>query len=316
MNHRYEANLPKLRRIYSARFPMLRFLIPFYGGNDPDVIRVFESSHFFQGFVAQASATLLDIPSDHYVFCADDMLLSPSLNAENIAQQLTVDKHDAYIQALEPLTNVPFTWPHAIPAIQTFSRPNGVEWTRELPSADDAFAIATSHGIRFGPFGVRQYSEFPWRPRHGLGMLRRVLKTWFQGVRMLPLVVSTRLGRGRGLPYPLVMSYSDFFAIRRERLGEFANLCGVLAAMGLFAEVAIPTALLLSCDSIVVESSTGDGPTPRKAWRGLALWDDKPEKLVAHYRGSLAGLISDWPEDRLYIHPVKLGQWKDDQDVS
>jgi hypothetical protein len=29
----------------------------------------------------------------------------------------------------------------------------------------------------------------------------------------------------------------------------------------------------------------------------------------------MASLMMYWPEDRLYVHPVKLGQWKDDQDV-
>ncbi len=303
MNHRYEANLPRLRRMYSARFPMLRFLVPFYRGHDPDVIRVFESSHFFQGFIAQAFDRLLETPADHYVFCADDMILNPRLDSKNIAEQLMVDRHDAYIQSLEPLTSVPFDWIAATRAIDAFVRPSGVEWARELPSVEVAFRLAKSRGIRFRRLSLRRFSKFHWRAR------------WWQGLRMLRRVVKSRLrSNGTGLPYPLVMAYSDFFAIRRALLGDFANLCGVFAAMGLFVEVAIPTALLLSCPSVVVENPSGQKLTTQKTWHGMALWADAA-KFREHHGGSIASLMAEWPADRLYVHPVKLGQWTDDEGV-
>lgn len=304
MNHRYEANLPRLRRMYSGRFPMLRFLVPFYGGHDPDVIPVFESSHFFEGFIAQASATLLEIPADCYVFCADDMIPSPRLDSENVAEQLAIDRHDAYAQRLEPLTNVPFDWIVATRALDVFSLFNGVEWTRELPPPDEAFALAASRGIRFGRLGLHQYAGFHWRTR------------WRGGLRMLRRVVTTRIrGDVTGLPYPLVIAYSDFFAIRRARLGDFAHLCGVFAAMGLYVEVAIPTALLLTCPSVVVEKPSGQELAVETTWHGLPLWNDEPAKFAELHGASIASLIADWPDDRLYVHPVKLGQWTDDGDV-
>lgn len=36
-NHPYAKNLEKLRSIYGERFSILRFLMPFYDGNEPDV---------------------------------------------------------------------------------------------------------------------------------------------------------------------------------------------------------------------------------------------------------------------------------------
>ena len=39
-NHRYEKNLPKLRKIYGNKFSEIRFLMPFYIGGEKDVISV------------------------------------------------------------------------------------------------------------------------------------------------------------------------------------------------------------------------------------------------------------------------------------
>ena len=83
--------------------------------------------------------------------------------------------------------------------------------------------------------------------------------------------------------------------------------------MGLFVEVAIPTALLLACPSVVVENAAGQGLAVNPHWHGMPLWDTEPATLVQQYGRSIAGLLADWPDDRLYVHPVKLGQWTADE---
>ena len=40
-NHRFDRNLPALRKIYGERFAGIRFLVPFYDGSDADVIPVY-----------------------------------------------------------------------------------------------------------------------------------------------------------------------------------------------------------------------------------------------------------------------------------
>lgn len=37
-NHKYNGNLPLLRKLYSSRFSYIRFLSPFYEGSDKDVL--------------------------------------------------------------------------------------------------------------------------------------------------------------------------------------------------------------------------------------------------------------------------------------
>ena len=48
-NHRFEQNLPLLRALYRGRFSTVRFLVPFYRGDDPDVVPVFDTSATIEG---------------------------------------------------------------------------------------------------------------------------------------------------------------------------------------------------------------------------------------------------------------------------
>ncbi|MBQ4494506.1 MAG: hypothetical protein II968_01940 [Selenomonadaceae bacterium] len=89
-NHRYDKNLPLLRKIYGKRFSEIRFLMPFYDGSDADVIPVYESSYQFQGFLIQAYEKLKNIPCTHYLFVADDLILHPDLNETNFATQTNI----------------------------------------------------------------------------------------------------------------------------------------------------------------------------------------------------------------------------------
>lgn len=47
-NHRYDKNIVRVKQIYAKRFSYIYHVMPFYDGNDLDVIPVFESSYCFQ----------------------------------------------------------------------------------------------------------------------------------------------------------------------------------------------------------------------------------------------------------------------------
>ncbi len=80
---------------------------------------------------------------------------------------------------------------------------------------------------------------------------------------------------------------------------RFAHLCGVFAAMGLFVEVAIPTALVLACDRIVQEHET--------RWRGVEVWAEEKVALQNQHVGmDLRNVIGSYGRNQLYLHPVKL----------
>ena len=53
---------------------------------DDEVIPVYETSIHFQGFFAQAYSHLPK-DFDYYIFCADDLILNPQLNEDNIIEK-------------------------------------------------------------------------------------------------------------------------------------------------------------------------------------------------------------------------------------
>ena len=85
-NHRFDKNIPVLEKIYSGRFSNIFFLVPFYNGDKENVIPVYESSHFFQSFLAQGYNRFAKDEFTHYIFTGDDCLLNPALNENNFLE--------------------------------------------------------------------------------------------------------------------------------------------------------------------------------------------------------------------------------------
>lgn len=107
------------------------------------------------------------------------------------------------------------------------------------------------------------------------------------------------------LPYPVAGSYADVLIITKETVREFCRYCGIMAAAGLFVEIAIPTALLLSSKKIVQQKDS--------RLQGTALWSATENEAVEEtYRRSLSALLTGFPEKQLFYHPIKLSKWKND----
>ena len=293
-NHKFERNIPKIEAIYEGRFRHLFHLIPFYQGVKPNVIRVDETSHCFQGFFSQGKATYARTRADYYVFGGDDLLLNPSLNEGNIVEALGLKSGTGYIKTLESLSNANLLWPSFADALFALGRGNGVNWESELPSFDEAAAMFEKCGLPVG--------------RLRLGHLLRGIKPWRFVLLLYYLVTRLQKKAKRpqtdifGFPYPLAFSYSDFLVVPGDALDAFCHYCGVFSAAGLFAEIAIPTALVLSCQSIRLESET--------RWQGLEVWaKDEVDAMEKRNQLSLATLFESFPDNQLYVHPVKLSRW-------
>ena len=293
-NHRFEANIDRLETIYSGRFSRLVHVVPFYRGSRENVLTVYESSHHFAGFFAQAYARLSALQADHYIVCGDDVILNPGINEGNVTSILRLGANCAYIKAIRSIADVPLRWPHAAGALASLVRNTGVEWSREIPSAEAAEAAFLAHGVSRGHFSVRQL-------RHGLGP-KQTVKLAFYFLKRLARKWNGDSSRLAEFPYPLANAYSDFFTVPRGSVAEFCHLCGVFAAMDLFVEVAIPTALLLSCGRIVQEKDIG--------WRGHEIWArDQIEQFGSAVNFDLQRAFAEFPPDRLYVHPIKLSRW-------
>ena len=102
-NHKFTKNIEIIERVYQERFSNIFHLVPFYEGAKSNVIPVYESSHFFQGYVAQAFRSFFNAKFDHYFFVADDMIVNPIINEKNYSEHLKIKKGEAFIPRLIPL---------------------------------------------------------------------------------------------------------------------------------------------------------------------------------------------------------------------
>ena len=281
-NHRYDRNIEKINEIYKSRFQNIYHLVPFFDGDSPNTIPVFESSYYFQGFFSQGVKKFFSKQYSHYVFVADDLLLNPKINSKNILKELNLDTDKGYIQSVTALTDVSFEWTHLLPALQTLVPHPDVHAFSELPTMEKAEGLVAKQGLKHGTINHRNL-QWPKNYR---------TRRFYSALRYLRRVKST---------YPAVMGYSDFFIIPAHSIEKFCRFCGIFAAMNLFVEVAIPTAMIFSEIEIVTEKST--------RWKGKELWT--PVEVEALERDSGLSLNSlSFSENQLYTHPVKLSKWK------
>lgn len=291
-NHRFPRNIGLLDDLYRDRFPVVRHLMPFHQGNEPHVIAVHEHSHQFQGYVAQGLKHFHDPakPHAHYLFVADDLLLNPRVDASNYREHLGLRPNSGFLPGFIQLHQHGSHW-RRIPESMRYRRdPAGVFGARELPSVEEAVERFARHGLEHGKIAAHLIAG-PRSHKEGPLELMRWLRQRMRAPRS-----------GAKPPYPLVGGYSDIFAVPGASMAQFAHYCGVFAATRLFVELAIPTAMALSVDHVSTERDT--------LLKGRALWSAEDLALLEPYGFDLQALLRAFPEGHLYLHPVKLSQWK------
>lgn len=279
-NHRFDKNIGRIRELYANRFSYIYHVMPFYDGNEPDVIPVFDSSYCFSGYIAQAYSHLRNNGFTHFFVVADDMILNPSINENSIWERLGIGYQDAYIDEM-----VCFQyggkrwWRRIIDALDYTPEQLGVELKGILPNKEEAQRRFDFHKLPYTPIPRKELLRNP-RKKDFLKMLTR----------------------SNELKYPLVRAYSDILLIPSDVMPKFANYCGAFSATRLFVEMAIPTALVLSSDNIKLAEDIKLNPG--------AMWFDDDFKILEPYGRNLTKLLTDFPSDKLYLHPIKLSQWK------
>jgi hypothetical protein len=300
-NHRYDKNIPVLEKLYASRFSHIYFLVPFYDGHQSNVIPVYESSNFFQSYFAQGYHHFFHEEFTHYIFTGDDCLLSPAINETNITDQVGLPPGSDFIPGfieLHTLTGRP--WWHAHKAVDFFNNRKGAEIKKELPLRDEAVKKFEQHGLTVKPLTAGNIFGTQTPPN----------KKWFEYwvFKQYHLRYKWKSFRKEGkieLPYPVAGSYSDVIIVSKESIYNFCRYCGIMAAAGLFVELAIPTALLLASRKIVQEKDV--------LLKGKALWSAKEvEEVENRFNKSLTGLMNGFPADQLYYHPIKLSKWNND----
>lgn len=316
-NNRFERNVPRLEEYYAPRFSQRSYLMPFATSEDPHVIRVVENGWCFSGHVAQGVSRFKNKDVTHYVFAGDDLILNPGLNESTLVESLGLRPGAGYIKSLSSADSMRFSWPWAIRASNSLLWAR-VDYSKELPAADEASAKFKAMGLELRPpypRGRRDWRwlripNWHWHPRRLHWNLKQI-KPWLADV-------SSVIGSlGKPSRYPLLAGYSDFFVVPAECIDAFAHFCGVFAAINMFAEVAVPTALALACSSVQTELALNEDfsnpharPAAHAPMRGMEFWEAEIQTFCKKLGFSWTTLMEQFPEDVLYYHPVKLSQWK------
>jgi hypothetical protein len=297
--------------MYSSRFKNIYFLVPFYTGDNPRVIPVYESSYYFQGYFAQGYTTFYRPEFTHYFFIGDDLILNPTLNETNYAELLGLEEGASYLSeivtmhgpedVLHPFSATPRFWVHTIDGIDFYGNRRGSETKNEIPSYEEATQKFAAHGVEIKPLTYGNvFGPLTMPASFDKAMVTaRTLWTYFWTWRHRKLQGNKHQLK---LQYPLVFGYSDVIVISSQTIQQFCHLCGVFAAMGLFVEIAVPTALLLSTTNILTDENS--------KLKGKPLWGDDIPKLEEKYKLNLEAMLADFPKEQLHYHPVKLSRWK------
>lgn len=300
-NHRYEQNIELVERIYRDRFTRIIHLMPFYTGNRANVIPVYESSHHFQSFVAQAHRQLLQYGCTHYFFISDDLVLNPAVNERNFQEVMGLPRGHCYMPGFyRSEYGTKRFWGHAITALRWKVRKPGLEVAHQIPSPEEARMKLARHRIDLRPLPFERLWQTPDSAR---GWLKALARNPGLCARY---AASKVRGKRYPLPYPLASGYSDIFIVTADVMREFARLCGIFASADLFVEHAIPTAMALSADWI------SEGPSLKL--HGRALWSKEQMAELDVYGGSIRALLEGFPSGHLYLHPIKLSRWMVDLD--
>lgn len=294
-NHQYNKNIDILEKLYVDRFDSIYHLVPFYSGSKSNVIPVYENSIYFQGYVAQALNSFFNDKFEHYFFIGDDLILNPEVDQFNYKNHLQLTNKTSFLPGIINFHDEINFWPRIAEAFVYRLNVKGVEAENQLPSTTDATHKFNRCGIYFKPI---KYTQVYRRPKIVCSFLSLI-----KNVRYLKHMLNeVFFKRDFNLSYPLIGSYSDIFVVSSSSIKDFCHYCGVFAATNLHVEIAIPTAIILATEEIVTEKDL--------VLQGRALWNDEDLKILDKYNFDLNQLLSDFPKNHLYIHPVKLSKWK------
>lgn len=291
-NHRYDKNIEKLRKIYKDRFSNIKFLMPFYDGDDKDVIPVWEHSFQFQGYFAQAYDRLIKEDADYYLFAADDLILNAKINEKNLIENLNLKSKDIFSIEVKPLNKKGgFSWMWSQASSNAFFR-RKLNWQSEILTIDEAFKAFEEF---FGAEYPRTYNDDFFV---GDGFIDKD-----ELMKKFEYFVNANKGT-LDVPYPMAWGFSDLVCVSKEKYKIFAKYCGVFAAMDMFVEIAIPTAIVLTCArekvSTILDIDYESG-----------MFDENvEERFLIDCDSSYSKLLEFWKGKHLFLHPIKLSKWE------
>lgn len=309
-NHNYEKNIEKISRIYKDRFPEMRQIMPFYYGNNPEVIRVFGNSFYFQTYIAQACEKLMEMDCDSFLIIGDDLLLNPEFNENNVHERLRMTRDEFYLDGAVEISKGDHI--RAVEEAQKIDMHHpGLDRSasRIVPGFAEARDILQRRGVlnstslpAHKPLLLKWRSPFWANLRTNLGYTK-------SNVYQHLLSLSYRL-MPREMVYPCVFGYSDIIVVPRAKMRELCDFLEVFATWRMFVELAIPTAVMLLKDSKIKfldENTFKSGnvwyPNTMEHYERI---NAIIENTIAKAEGQIQRLPEAFPREYLYLHPVKL----------
>ena len=299
-NHKYIKNITKLRKTYKGKFSDVFYLVPFFDNSDhikinnktDDIIPVYESSYNFQGYFAQAFQRIKQDKYDSFVFVADDMIINPSINENNIFDYIGIETDDSYIKQIEPFGHSGGSNSNRLYSVlHPFCANSGVTYKSEIINYEEACKKCINNSLIID--------------KHiGFKYFRLNYKGFLKPQNFLLFISILIKNKGLRLRYPLYSGYSDFIIISKSSIESFVKNCGVFSAMNIFVETAVPTAMAISCNGIKTEKDI--------KLRGIEYWGKDIERFEKKYEYSISKLNKSFGHNILYYHPVKLSKWKND----
>lgn len=289
-NHRFDKNIARVENLYKNRFSNIFHIMPFYDGDVENVIPVYESSYYFQGYVAQAYTHLKRKGFSHFFIIADDLILNPSVSESNIFEKMGIDSDSCWIGGDKiEFQNLEIEWSRLSEALTFSLKVSGVEVSKILPSKEVAVDKFKKFGLSTGKIAWSVLKKMPFRRYKQIAFKYKQL--------------NCSLHDGFELNYPLVGAYSDSFLVTSSVMDKFCSYAGAFAALDLFVEIAVPTALVLASDKLCFDK---DVKMHQKTF-----WTEADvEKIENKYSKKLDLLLSDFSEDCLFLHPIKLSKWE------
>ena len=228
-NHKYNKNIEILERIYKDRFSNIYHLVPFYNGDKPNVIPVYENSWYFQGYISQGFKSYFKEEYTHYFFVADDLILNPKINENNYAEHLKLNSNTCFIPYLFNLNDdiqriteiydrAEKWWPRIVnKAFHWTIKVRRIEAENELPIYEEALQKFLHFGLTIKPL---HFDKIWGKPYSIIDFIERIFSDRFY---LLRYIKNKIWKTSYPLSYPLVGSYSDIFVVSKDTIKEFCH---------------------------------------------------------------------------------------------
>lgn len=312
-NHQYDRNIPVIREVYSGRFSGLLQLMPYYRGSDPDVCSVYGNSFQFYHYILQARERIRNLEGDYILIIGDDLLLNPKFDEFSTPSLLGIHGDDTcYLDGFVDVS-LPQCYRGTVEAHRFSMTPAGIDAgsvNKNVPSYEEARQILKSRDLMRHDELSRVRMFMPkWIPGGGIhanwkvlkGRIWHLLNHWKHRIKKYPY------------SYPVVFGYSDIVCIPKEKFDDFCRILEVFAAWNMFVELAIPTALqllpgtrLATLEDTRYKSGNVWFPQDPEHFEAMNV---VIEELVSASSGDIGKLLSAFPEEYLYLHPVKLSRF-------